>query len=58
MRKEITFNSTYVDNDGKAVSWLSDLSKCFEIKNAKIRSYVIKTKYTTRKCCKLIVEFE
>lgn len=58
MKKEITFSSLYESNDNKAISWLSDLSKCFTIKKASIKSYKIKTKYTSRNCCKLKVEFE
>lgn len=52
MRTQITFNGQET-----AIEWLLNLSKCFEIKSVKLRSYKIETKYSFKNRCKVEVSY-
>lgn len=57
IRKSLTFQGNSLQ-DTRALEWLLNLSKCFEIKSVKIRSYKTETKYTSKNKCKVEVSYE
>lgn len=57
MRKQITFEGNY-NQDTRGIEWLLDLSRCFNIKKIKMRSYRKETKYTYKYCCQIEVTYD
>jgi hypothetical protein len=55
--KEITFEGNYTQ-DSRAIEWLLNLSKCFEIKKVELKSYISETKYTHKFKTKIKVRYE
>ena len=55
--KQITFEGNY-SQEGIATEWLHNLSKCFKIRNAKLRSYLHKNNWSTKHRCQVEVTYE
>ena len=58
VKKTKTFEGRYSPTDSEAIEWLLNLSKCFYIKKATLKSYITKTAYTKRYKCKVNVQYE
>lgn len=58
IEKEVTFESEYGQRDTQAIQWLLDLAKCFTIRSASLKTYIVETKYTKKYRCKLKVRFD
>jgi hypothetical protein len=58
MKKQITFESRYSTQEGNALDWLRNLSRCFFIKKIKMRSYERITKWDKKYCTQVEVEYE